>query len=134
MTALHSPRFVRFLLAGGVAAAINFGARIILSHWLSFPIAIVLSSLLGLTTAFVLNRQFVFAGSAKPLGEQMFWFVAVNALALGQTLLISLLLANYALPLLGLSWHPEEIAHALGIIAPIFTSYIGHKRVSFSPK
>ena len=28
-------------------------------------------------------------------------------------------------------WHREELAHAAGIATPIFTSYIGHKRLSF---
>jgi len=57
--------------------------------------------------------------------------VAVNMLALLQTLLVSLLLARIVLPKLGVSWHSEEIAHAIGIAVPIVTSYIGHQRLTF---
>jgi putative flippase GtrA len=129
---LAKSQFFRFLIVGGFAAAINFGSRIVLSRWLAFAVAIVLAYLLGLATAFVLNRRFVFPGATNRLHHQMFWFVAVNVLALVQTLLVSLLFAHYVLPRLGVTWHAEEIAHAFGIVTPIFTSYIGHKRFSFS--
>jgi putative flippase GtrA len=129
---LARSQFFRFLIVGGFAATINFGSRIVLSRWLAFAVAIVLAYLLGLVTAFVLNRRFVFPGATNRLHHQMFWFVAVNVLALAQTLLVSLLFAHYVLPGLGITWHAPEIAHAFGIITPIFTSYIGHKRFSFS--
>jgi putative flippase GtrA len=126
-----SSQFLRFLFVGGFAAAINFCSRIVLSLWLGYAVAIVLAYLLGLVTAFLLNRRFVFTEAGNRLHHQMFWFVAVNAFALGQTLLVSLLFAHYVLPYFGISWHAQEIAHAAGIVTPIFSSYIGHKRLSF---
>ena len=135
MTASRLPaRFIQFVAAGGVAAGVNFCSRIVLSKWLSFPVAIVLAYLLGLITAFLLNRYFVFADSTKHVHKQMAWFVAVNALAIVQTLLVSLLFADYILPHLGITWHAEEIAHAFGIVTPVFTSYLGHKKFSFAVK
>jgi putative flippase GtrA len=126
-----SEQFVRFLAVGGFAAALNFVSRIVLSHWLPFAAAIVVAYLIGLITAFLLNRRFVFTDATNRLHHQMFWFVVVNAIALAQTLLVSLLFAHYVLPFLGFSWHVEEVAHAAGVATPIFTSYIGHKRLSF---
>jgi putative flippase GtrA len=73
----------------------------------------------------------VFTGATNPLHHQLFWFVAVNALALTQTLVVSLLFADYLLPRFGISWHAQTIAHAIGVATPIFTSYVGHKRLSF---
>ena len=124
--------FLRFLAVGGFAATVNFGSRIVLSRWLPYSVAIVVAYLLGLITAFVLNRLFVFTGATNRLHQQMFWFVAVNAVALLQTLLVSLLFQKVVLPWLGIDWHADEIAHACGIVTPIFTSYLGHKHLSFS--
>jgi len=127
-------QFLRFLVVGGFAAALNFGSRIVLSRWLHFAVAIVIAYLIGLITAFLLNRRFVFTGATNRLHHQMFWFVAVNSLALAQTIVVSLLCLHYVLPSLGIHWHTEEIAHAAGVVTPIFTSFIGHKRLSFSTK
>ena len=49
-----SRQFVLFLATGGFAALVNFGSRILLSHWLSFSWAVVLAYLAGMGTAFVL--------------------------------------------------------------------------------
>jgi putative flippase GtrA len=127
-----APRFLRFLFVGGFAASINFLSRIALSLWLSYAAAIVLAYLTGLVAAFVLNRQFVFKEATNRLHHQMFWFVAINVLALAQTLVVSLLVLRFVLPQFGIVWHASEIAHAFGIVTPVFTSYIGHKRLSFS--
>lgn len=123
--------FLRFVVAGGIAALVNFCSRIVLSLWLSYAAAIVLAYLLGLITAFVLNRRFVFAGARNPLRSQLLWFATINILAILQTLAVSLLLAEYLLPRLGVTWHVEEIAHAFGVITPVFVSYYGHRRFSF---
>src|SRR5258706_2489790 len=103
---------IKFLFAGAAAALVNFSARIAFSLFVPYTVAIVLAFFLGITTAFVLNRQFVFSGSTNRLHAQILWFLAVNLLALVQTLLISLLLARIVLPNLGVTWHSEEIAHA----------------------
>ncbi|MBS0515146.1 MAG: GtrA family protein [Proteobacteria bacterium] len=130
----ESRRFLHFLAAGGMAATANFCSRILFSQWLTFVPAVVLAYLVGLTTAFVLFRHFVFARSDKSLPRQMFWFVIVNVVALLQTVLISLLLVDWALPRLHVVRHAYEIAHACGIAAPVFTSYLGHKWLSFSSR
>jgi putative flippase GtrA len=124
-------QFALFVLVGGTAAAVNFGSRIVFSLWLSYPTAIVLAYLLGMTTAFCLNRLFVFRETTSALHHQLTWFVIVNLLAVAQTLAISLLLARWLLPAAGWIWQPELCAHAVGVAVPVFTSYIGHKRLSF---
>lgn len=122
---------LRFLLAGGVAAALNFGSRILLSLLLPYPVAVALAYFFGMATAFVLNRRFVFPGSTNALHQQALWFITVNLVALLQTLAVSVLLADFILPWAGLTWHADEIAHAVGIVTPILTSYLGHRRFTF---
>lgn len=126
-----SRRFLLFLIAGGTAALANFLARIAFSAVLSYVPAIVLAFCVGLLTAFVLNRAFVFRDAQTHMRHQVLWFVVINLLALGQTIVISLLLARWLLPWLGVQWHVETIAHAVGVVVPVVTSYIGHKRLTF---
>jgi putative flippase GtrA len=125
------PTPVKFLFVGAAAAALNFCTRIVLSRFVPYSAAIALAFLTAMAAAFILNRQFVFAGATNRLHRQMLWFLTVNLLALGQTLLVSLLLAQVVLPKLGIASYREEIAHAVGIAIPIFTSYISHKRLTF---
>lgn len=124
-------QFIAFVVAGGMAAGVNFGSRIALSHWLSYVPAIVLAYCIGMFTAFMLNRLFVFKRTGNALHQQAFWFVMVNLFAVLQTVLISLLLARWLFPAVGMDFHPETIAHAVGVILPVFTSFVGHKRLSF---
>jgi putative flippase GtrA len=128
---LPLPPIFRFVLAGGTAALVNFGTRLLLSNVLPYAVAIVLAYGCGMATAFLLNRRFVFRGSSNRLHQQIAWFATVNALALLQTLVVSLLLADILLPWSGVTWHVAEIAHAAGIVVPIFSSYLGHKKWTF---
>jgi putative flippase GtrA len=126
-----SRRFAKFLMAGGVAAVANFSSRIVFSHWMAYVSAIVLAYVVGMITAFVLNRLFVFNTATNSLGSQAWWFTLVNIAAVLQTIVISIVLADYVFPALGLKALRETIAHGFGVMIPAITSYIGHKYLSF---
>lgn len=128
---MKSRQFIKFILAGGFSAAANFGSRIIFSYWLPYVPSIVIAFCIGLISAFVLNRAFVFINASNTLGSQAWWFTIVNLAALAQTLVISVALAEYALPALGIGNHAETIAHGIGVLVPVVTSYFGHKHLSF---
>jgi len=124
-------QFGRFLMAGGLAAAANYGSRFLFSIWFNFEVAVVFAFFVGLTTGFLLMRGFVFDASGRPLLPQLWRYVAVNFLALLQTLIISVLLARWVLPAIGIHELAEPIAHALGVAVPVVTSYFGHKLATF---
>lgn len=126
-----SPQFMRFLMASGVAALVNVGSRILLSHWIPYVPAILLAFCLGLITAFSLNKLFVFSESSNRLHHQFLWFLLINLAAVAQTVLASLIVARWLLPALHVDFHNETIAHAIGVVIPAVTSYIGHKHLSF---
>ncbi len=126
-----SRQFLIFLLTGGTAAVVNFGSRILYSMWLDFSSAVILAYISGMITAFVLAKLFVFKESHQTLQRSAVFFILVNLVAILQTWAISMGLAYYLLPLLGFSVFVPEIAHATGVIVPVFTSYLGHKRWSF---
>ncbi|WP_431101839.1 GtrA family protein [Roseateles noduli] len=131
IAAFRSRQFLVFLLTGGLAAAVNFGSRILFSQWMGYSGAILLAYLLGMTTAFILARQFVFKDGSRALHHSAMYFVLVNAVAVLQTWAVSVGLADYLLPAMGVTRFAPEIGHAVGVVVPVFTSYLGHKHLSF---
>ncbi|MEB0122542.1 GtrA family protein [Pseudomonas sp. CCI1.2] len=124
-------QFLVFLLTGSIAALINFCSRMVYSLWLGFSSAVILAYITGMITAFILARLFVFKDSTQAVHHSAMFFILVNAVAALQTWGISLGLALYVLPALGVKLFTLEIAHAVGVAVPVVTSYIGHKRWSF---
>ena len=130
MRSFRSRQFLGFLLTGGLAALVNFGSRILYNQWVDFSSAVVLAYLTGMVTAFILARSFVFTQSSQSVQRSAIFFVMVNGVAVLQTWAISMAL-YYLLPMAGVTRWVPEIAHAVGVVVPVFTSYLGHKRFSF---
>ena len=97
--ALISAPFSRFMLAGGIAAGVNILSRIALSHLMSYGISIVVAYLIGMTTAYLLMRLFVFDASGSSVSHEYMRFGLVNLAALVQVWLVSEGLAvGFSLP------------------------------------
>lgn len=126
-----SAQFLRFLVAGSVAAAANYGSRFAFSAWMGYIPAITCAYLVGMFVAFALMRQYVFSAAGQTLLPQVVKFAIVNVLALLQTLVVSVVLAKWVLPALGVQTHAEAIAHLVGVIVPVFTSFVGHRQATF---
>ena len=124
--------FVRFALSGGLAAVANIGSRVLLSEVTNFSAAIVIAYLLGMTTAYILMKLFVFDESGRSVGQEYLRFGLVNAVALVQVWAVSILLARYVFPALNYSFHAETAAHVIGVLSPIATSYFMHKYFTFA--
>ena len=126
-----SKRFLLFLLTGGFAAAVNWGSRIFYNLWMPYSAAIVVAYVTGMITAFVLAKLFVFTQSRQSTARSVFFFTLVNLVAVAQTWAVSIGLAYYVFPWIGMRWHARDLAHLVGVAVPVFTSYIGHKKLSF---
>ena len=123
MRGFMNRQFLGFLLTGGLAAAVNFGSRILYNRWLDFSSAVVLAYLTGMVTAFILARSLVFTQSSQSVQRSAVFFVLVNGVAVLQTWAISMAL-YYLLPIAGVTQWAPEIAHAVGVAVPVFTSYL----------
>ena len=123
--------FFHFLVVGGLAAGINFISRIGFSELVSYRVAIVLAYLIGMITAFLLSKHYVFEKSGRPLKDELRDFTIVNIFAVIQVWLISVGLAEYFFPYISFNFFPEEVAHLIGLGIPAITSYFGHKYFSF---
>lgn len=132
LSALFSSKeFLLFLMAGGLAATVNFLSRIFYNHYVDFSQAIVLAYVTGMVTAFLLSKLFVFEHSKRATRYQAFYFFLVNVFAILQTWLISMFLYHYVLVWLNIQSSTKEIAHLIGVMVPVFSSYLGHKYITF---
>lgn len=114
-----------------MAATANFGSRILFSEFMTYTPAIITAYCVGMLTAFLLNRVFVFKKASNRIHQQAVRFVLINVAAALQTLLISLLFARIIFPDADMNFHPQAVAHAIGVVIPVATSYLGHKHFTF---
>ncbi|RYB03488.1 GtrA family protein [Lichenibacterium ramalinae] len=128
----ETSRFAAFLLTGGVAAGVNVGSRLVFGLAMPYEAAVALAYLVGMTTAFVLARLFVFAGSGRSLHVEYGRFALVNVAALLQVLAVSVGLAKLVFPAIHFTWNADLVAHVIGVLSPVVLSYQGHKRFSFA--
>jgi len=125
-------RFARFLVVGGIAALVNILSRIGFNLVMSYEAAIVFAYLCGMTTAYGLNRLFVFSPSGRAVYDEYLRFTIVNLVALTLVWTVSVGLAFYLFPAIGFTWHAETVAHIVGVTVPAVTSYFGHRYFSFA--
>jgi len=127
---MNKKEFILFVAAGGFAALVNFVSRIIFNFWFSFEVSVVLAYLIGMITAYILTKIFVFKAKSVGLVSSSIKFTIVNILAVLQTYFISVYLYYWLNNNINFDYN-KEIAHFVGIAFPVITSYIGHKYFSF---
>ncbi len=123
---------IRFLLAGGTAAGINWLVRFPLSAILPFAVAVLIATLIGMIFGFFSYKYFVFGASPKPVWRQVLDFVSVNLVGALVTVLVSVGLRD--LPPWPAGWMPaiDALAHAGGIAIAAVVNYLGHRHITFS--
>lgn len=126
------PQSVRFLLAGGFAAFVNWVVRFPLSAVMPFAPAVAVANVIGMIVGFVIYRRYVFPGSQREFTHQVRDFIIVNLLSMIVVVAISVIFADHLLPILGLTWQVEAIAHAIGIAAGAVSNFFGHRQFSFA--
>jgi putative flippase GtrA len=126
-----SGQFGRFLLAGGVAALVNWLSRFAINLVMSYAAAIVAAFAVGMTVGFVLNKRFVFPYSRRPVAAEASFFVLFNLAAFPIVWVIAFLLGERLLP--GLL--PQQLALALGhgcaVAVPALVNFVLHKFITF---
>jgi putative flippase GtrA len=85
----------------------------------------------GMVVAFWLFRSFVFDGSELEIASQGQRFVMVNLVGMAMTWALANLFVLWLLPAIGMTSHVEATGHALAIVAPVATSWFGHRLLTF---
>jgi putative flippase GtrA len=128
---MNNKQFLYFLISGGFAAALNILSRVIFSNFFCYEIAIILAYIVGITSAFLLMRNFVFDGKRDDVRGQAIRFIFVNILAIMQTIFASIYLNNFIIQSYPLFNHAELVAHIIGVLVPVITSFFAHKLYTF---
>lgn len=126
-----SGQVFRFLLLGGLAAAINWLVRFPLSLFLPFSWAILVAYMIGMTAGFTLYRAYVFPGSDRPLGRQIAIFLIVNAFGAVIVWSVAIGLVVTVFPAIGYTFMPEATGHGIAIGVGAAANFVGHKFVTF---
>ncbi|EKD91869.1 MAG: hypothetical protein ACD_29C00336G0002 [uncultured bacterium] len=127
----YDKKFILFLLVNGFAAFINLGSRIIIGNFFSYAWSIVIAYLIGMMVAYLLCRRYLFQSEKNKIHQEVFYFVIVNGVGIFIALFVSLFLFHVGLMMIKDIFIREEIAHFIGIGAPAFMSYVGHKYITF---
>jgi putative flippase GtrA len=123
-----------FLICGGLAAAINWVARIILSPFLGFEAAVIVAYAIGMSSGFLLYRRFVWPNSGSNVRDQIIPFIAVNAASGVVVLLLSMFFVTIGDWLFGRTPMIEALAHGAAIGAGAVANYLGHGKFTFVGK
>ncbi|MFI3270975.1 MAG: GtrA family protein [Pseudomonadota bacterium] len=127
--------FILFLLCGGTAATANIISRYVFFFILTYSVSIVLAYIVGMVIAFTLFKIIVFrVKEKKDLVKEVISFTLVNILGMLLTLALSTFLAELFFPYINFTFYPYDVAHILGVMAPVITSYFLHKHFTFARK
>jgi len=129
---MKMPQAVRFIIAGGVAALVNWLVRFPLSYIVPFAGAVAAANVIGMVFGFLSYRLFVFPDSTRLVTHQVRDFIVVNLVSMVVVVLVSVLFADYLLPMMGWRWQVEAISHAIGIAAGAVSNFFGHRQFSFA--
>lgn len=127
------PRSIRFLLAGGVAAGVNWGVRFPLSAIMPFAAAVIVAAIIGMAVGFLAYRRFVYERSSRPMSEQIRYFVLVNAASMVVVTVAAMVLRALLLPVMDAPL-AEAAAHALAIAIGAVLNYFAHGAITFQIK
>ncbi|ARQ01258.1 GtrA family protein [Pseudorhodoplanes sinuspersici] len=132
MQALLQNQVVRFLLLGGLAAAINWLVRFPLSLIMPLSAAVLVAYAIGMSAGFCLYRTYVFPGSNRPMAQQIIVFLLVNLVGAVVVLALTLALLNLqgGMPLPDTI--KEGLAHGVAIGIGAVVNFFGHKLLTFS--
>jgi putative flippase GtrA len=123
-------QFLKFVFVSGCSAVFTVFVRFLFSFVAPFEIAVVLAHVVGMTTAFTLNRLFVFA-SGRGILAQYARFVTVNMMSLVITTVVSTTCYRVVFPALHFDHYTALLSHFIGLSATALPSYLGHRFFSF---
>ena len=129
---LVSDTRIRFLLAGGSAALLNWLVRFPLNVVLPYPAAVAVALGIGMAYGFLVYRGWAFGSSGRrSIVAELRDFLVVNAAGAIVTIGVAVAVVAVISRLPPLQPFAEGFAHALGIFCGAVVNYVGHKRLTF---
>jgi energy-coupling factor transport system substrate-specific component len=126
-----SNQFVLFLCSSGAALVLHWVARMLLSLVLPFSVAVVLAYGVGMVSAYLLQKRYVFTRSANSRSREIGLFLAVNLAWLPVVWVLSLWLGDNVLAHLMDPGAAHAIGHGVAITTPVLVNFAFHKFLTF---
>jgi putative flippase GtrA len=124
----------KFLVAGTIAALVNWFVRFPLELAMPFAAAVLVAMTIGMFAGFLLYDRWVFPGSPRHLLGKIRDFVAVNLVTQGVMFVVSIA-AREILLIVGLSTTlAGAAAHLFGIGCGAIVSFLGHRAITFGAR
>jgi putative flippase GtrA len=130
-TLYFSDQFARFLVVGGIAFLANWSSRVLFNTVVSYGWSIVLAYAVGMGTAFLLCRKYVFPLSTQPLRNELSFFVIFNVAAFPVVWVAAYWLGEHVLPGLMPRGVTLALGHAIALAIPVFVNFALHKFITF---
>jgi putative flippase GtrA len=121
----------KFLVCGGIAAFVNWAARIALAAAMSFEAAVIVAYLIGMSVGFALYRNVVWTDRGTSLSDQVVGFVLVNALSAAVVLVVAVGLRATLSAVAGPGALIDGAAHGTAIGVGAVANFIGHRSITF---
>jgi len=129
-----SKEFIRFLLVGGTAAAINFGSRFLFRVFFPYVLSVALAFSLGTVVSFILNKVYTFKAFDESTLAQLVKFVAIAVVSIGIasfTVYSGMEIYKY----IGITWiterEMESVMHLVAIGVVMIFNFLAMKYFSF---
>ena len=133
--ALARRRELKFIVAGGLASAVNWLSRFPLALFWPFETAVALAYAVGMGVGFVLYRSWVFEGSRGRLSRQLPRYLLVNALGLAAVMVSASAFLSLLAPMSWLSGgSARALAHSLALVVGAAVNFLGHRSLTFGEK
>ncbi len=130
--AMTGRREIRFIVAGGLASAVNWFSRFPLALFWSFETAVALAYGVGMGVGFVLYRTWVFEGTEGRVWEQLPRFLLVNGFGLAVVMASACTFLWILAPTPWLSeGSTRALAHSLALIVGAAVNFLGHRTLTF---
>jgi len=127
-----SRQFIAFALVGLASTICNLASRYGFEVFLTYEFSLIGANAVGVISAFLMNRWFVFRSTDSRLIAELSRFVAVNLVGIAIAWAVAVLLYRHVFPMLAVTWHPDLLAHAIGIAVPVLPNYLAHRVWTFN--
>jgi putative flippase GtrA len=124
--------FGGFILVGIASTLCNLGSRYLFQRFSSYEVALAGANTIGVLSAYFLNRWLVFKPRDTSMPGELARFALINLAGIVVSWLTSVFLYRQVFPVLGFSWQPDLVAHALGIAVPVIPNYWAHRHWTFA--
>ena len=124
-------QFAAFALVGVVSTFCNLTSRYAFELIGTYEMALIGANAVGVLTAFVMNRWFVFLSNDERVLVEGARFLAVNLVGITVSWAVAVFLYRKVFPSLGIVWQSDLLAHAIGIFLPVIPNYFAHRWWTF---